>query len=255
MLPLDYPPCWEFALRKNKMHPRYCASNVKERWKKLETLSECMKLAFVRKRSDQCSTKKIYLIVVFKTERKGATQVHPAVRSERRPLRNLLFVLTLGRLLDERLSWTPMSRGADNIFHWGKIHDYTRLHSRWLRYCRNVSLVWTRKPVPESWCLAIFLRYLRFPRQKPVLSPTGSCGFNYPITVVIVFVEPINDAVQFLNRFLTWKWGSRFVWPERLVSGCFKLPSFHLLGFYSPDYILPFIWITDLWNQGNRIWQ
>lgn len=156
MLPLDYPPCWEFPLRKNKMHPRYCASNVKERWKKLETLSECMKLALVRKRSDQCSTKKIYLIVVFKTERKGATQVHPAVRSERRPLRNLLFVLTLGRLLDERLSWTPMSRGADNIFHWGKIHDYTRLHSRWLRYCQNVSLVWTRKPVPESWCLAIF---------------------------------------------------------------------------------------------------
>ena len=35
MLPLDYPPCWEFPLRKNKMHSRGCASNVKERTKNL----------------------------------------------------------------------------------------------------------------------------------------------------------------------------------------------------------------------------
>ena len=27
MLLLDYPPCWEFLFRKNKMHPRGCGSN------------------------------------------------------------------------------------------------------------------------------------------------------------------------------------------------------------------------------------
>jgi len=27
MLPLDYPPCWEFPLRKKKMHPHGYAKN------------------------------------------------------------------------------------------------------------------------------------------------------------------------------------------------------------------------------------
>ena len=62
MLPLDYPPCWEFPLRKNKMHPRGCASNVKERWKNLRHWANAWK-TFVRKRSSHWSTKRIDLIV------------------------------------------------------------------------------------------------------------------------------------------------------------------------------------------------
>ena len=41
--------------------------------------------------------------------------------------------------------------------------------------------------------------HLIFDFHETVLSPTGSCGSNCPITVVVVFVEPINDVVQFLN--------------------------------------------------------
>ena len=78
----------------------------------------------------------------------------------------------------------------------------------------------------------------------------GATGLFFPLTrkiaakaalpavvVVVVFVEPINDAVQFLKRSVPHGNevpGSR---DQRPVSGCLKLPSFHLLGLYSPIYL------------------
>ena len=75
---------------------------------------------------------------------------------------------------------------------------------------RRTSKKYIGKLVFSDGC---FVRVI-FDFHETVLSPTGSCGSNYPITVVVVFVEPINNAIQFQNRFLTWKWGSWFVWPE-----------------------------------------
>ena len=83
-------------LRKNKMHPRSCASNVKERWKNLRHCANAWK-TFVRKCSSHCSIRRIYLIVVFQIRKKKMPHKFAQQSDQKKPLRNLLFVLAVGR--------------------------------------------------------------------------------------------------------------------------------------------------------------
>ena len=157
--------------------------------------------------------------MVFKTEQKGATQARPAVQSERRPLRKKAAQKSPFRSGRRQIlkPLNSMNALANSQGHEELIVPIQPKITSSIAVRFTITRVYIQGEIlPECqfslnseigpgklvFSDSCFVR-IKFDFREAVLSPTGSCGSNYPITVVAV--EPINDAVQFLNRFLTWK--------------------------------------------------